>query len=126
MAVYTTGLITNTRTFGTAASDVVVNSHNLGAVDVTVIVEVFGASPSSPALTPLYIIGFDLPAGMEDTRSFFIAGNLTYEVQISNTSSVFNEVIHSTFGVNEFLNLTHEQRVLHTELVPIAALTVPV
>ncbi|MFC4778966.1 hypothetical protein ACFO9Q_19405 [Paenibacillus sp. GCM10023252] len=124
MAVYTTGVITNTRAIGTAATNIVLSTHNLGGGSATVLVEVFGVPITTLTLTPLYITGFIIPPNSVDIRSFFIAGNVAYEVQISETS-IFSEIVNSTYGIDEFGNLVTEQRVLQSEMTPIAALSVP-
>lgn len=122
---FTTGLITNTREVGTAASNVVVSVRNLDAASATIIVEIFGVPFSTLVLTPLYVTGYVVPALSSDIREFFIAGNVAYEVQISNLS-VLAEVACSTYGIDEFGNLVTEQRVLQSELTSITALSLPI
>lgn len=122
---FTTGLITNTREVGTAASNVVVSVRNLDAASATIIVEIFGVPFSTLVLTPLYVTGYVVPALSSDIREFFIAGNVAYEVQISNLS-ILAEVACSTYGIDEFGNLITEQRVLQSELTSIAALSLPI
>lgn len=125
MATFTTGLITNTRATGTAASNIVVSARNLSNASATIVVEVFGVPGSAPALTPLYVTGYILPALSSDIRTFFIAGNISYEVQYS-VSATLTQVAMSTYGIDEFGNLVTEQRVLQSELTPTAGLTIPV
>ena len=123
MPSYTTGLITNTRATGTAASNIVVSSRNLGPATATVVIEVFGVPISTLTLAPLYVTGFSLPAGSADIRSFFIAGNVSYEVQYSITATL-TQVAVSTYGLDEFGNLVTEQRVLQSELTPTSGLSI--
>lgn len=125
MPTFTTGLITNTRAIGTAATNVVVSARNLSNTSATIIVEVFGVPGSTLALTPLYVTGYILPAFSSDIRSFFIAGNVSYEVQYGVTATL-TQVAMSTYGIDEFGNLVTEQRVLQSELTPTAGLTIPV
>jgi len=125
MATFTTGLITNTRATGTAATNIVVSSRNLGTASATVVIEVFGVPGTTLTLTPLYVTGFILPANSADIRSFFIAGNISYEVQYSITATLTGVTV-STYGLDEFGNLVTEQRVLQSELTPTSGLTIPV
>ncbi|CAI6079742.1 hypothetical protein [Cohnella sp. JJ-181] len=125
MPTYTTGLITNTRASGTAATNIVVSARNLSNASATVVVEVFGVPSSTLVLTPLYVTGYILPAFSSDIRSFFIAGNVSYEVQYSVTATL-TQVAMSTYGLDEFGNLVTEQRVLQSELTPTSGLTIPI
>ncbi|MDH6374385.1 hypothetical protein M2444_006235 [Paenibacillus sp. PastF-3] len=122
---YTTGLITNTRATGTAASNVVVSVRNTSNANAMIIVEVFGVPYSTLALTPLYVTGYYVPAMSSDIREFFIAGNVAYEVQI-DTSFPLANVVCSVYGLDEFGNLVTDQRVLQSELTQISALSIPV
>lgn len=125
MATFTTGLITNTRATGTAATNIVVSARNLSNASATVVVEVFGVPSTTLVLTPLYVTGYILPAFSSDIRTFFIAGNVSYEVQYS-VNATLTQVAMSTYGIDEFGNLVTEQRVLQSELTPTAGLTIPV
>lgn len=125
MATFTTGLITNTRATGTAATNIVVSARNLSNASATIVVEVYGVPISTLVLTPLYVTGFILPAFSSDIRSFFIAGNVAYEVQYGVTATL-TQVAMSTYGIDEFGNLVTEQRVLQSELTPTNGLTIPV
>ncbi|SFA77827.1 hypothetical protein SAMN05216312_101427 [Cohnella sp. OV330] len=125
MPTFTTGMITNTRATGTAATNIVVSARNLGTTSATVVIEVFGVPSSSLVLTPLYVTGYILAANSADIRSFFIAGNVSYEVQFSVTATL-TQVAMSTYGLDEFGNLVTEQRVLQSELTPTNGLTIPV
>ncbi|MHA0857272.1 hypothetical protein [Paenibacillus sp. CMAA1364] len=120
---FTTGLITNTRAAGTAATNIVVSTRNIGSGSATVVLEIFGVSISTLSLTPLYVTGFIVPANSSNIREFFIAGNVAYEVQI-NVVSVLSEVVMSVYGLDEYGNLVQEQRVLQSELTPIAGLSI--
>lgn len=122
---FTTGLITNTRATGTAASNVVVSVRNTSNASAMMIVEVFGVPYSTLALTPLYVTGYYVPAMSSDVREFFIAGNVAYEVQVSSPYPLAN-VVCSTYGLDEFGNLVTDQRVLQSELTEITALSIPV
>ncbi|AIQ37385.1 MULTISPECIES: hypothetical protein [Paenibacillus] len=122
---FTTGLITNTRATGTAASNVAVSVRNTSNANAMVIVEIFGVPYSTLALTPLYVTGYYVPAMSSDIREFFIAGNVAYEVQISTSFPLAN-VVCSTYGLDEFGNLVTDQRVLQSELTEISALSIPV
>ncbi|AWV35366.1 hypothetical protein MHH60_18385 [Paenibacillus sp. FSL H7-0716] len=122
---YTTGLITNTRATGTAASNVVVSVRNTSNASAMMIVEVFGVPYSMPALTPIYVTGYYVPAKSSDIREFFIGGNLAYEVQISSPFPLA-EVVTSVYGLDEFGNLVTDQRVLQSELTQITALSIPI
>lgn len=125
MATFTTGLITNTRATGTAATNIVVSARNLSTASATVVVEVFGVPSTTLVLTPLYVTGYILPAFSSDIRTFFIAGNVSYEVQY-NVTATLTQVAMSTYGIDEFGNLVTEQRVLQSELTPTSGLTIPV
>lgn len=122
---YTTGIITNTRATGTAASYVAVSVRNTSNANAMIIVEIFGVPFSTLALTPLYVTGYYVPAKSSDIREFFIGGNVAYEVQINN-SYPLSEVVTSTYGLDEFGNLVTDQRVLQSEFTEISALSIPV
>jgi len=122
---YTTGLITNTRATGTAASYVAVSVRNTSNANALIIVEIFGVPINTLALTPLYVTGYYVPAMSSDIREFFIAGNVAYEVQMDSSYPLAN-VVTSVFGLDEFGNLVTNQRVLQSELTEISALSIPV
>ncbi|MBE9916025.1 hypothetical protein G8C92_18585 [Paenibacillus donghaensis] len=119
---FTTGIITSTRAVGTAATNVVVSTRNVNSVDATILVKVFGVPITTLTLTPFYVISFIVPANTADIREFFIAGNVAYEVQISNLTPTA-EVVFSTYGLDEMGNIVDEQRVLQSELTPIPVLS---
>ncbi|MEC0370913.1 hypothetical protein [Paenibacillus chibensis] len=119
---FTTGIITSTRAEGTAATNVVVSVRNVDTSDATVVVQIFGVPWSNLVLTPHYVTSYVIPANSSDIREFYIAGNVAYEVQINNLSPSV-EVAFSTYGIDEFGNIVEEQRVLNSELTPIAALS---
>lgn len=119
---FTTGIITNTRAIGTAATNIVVSVRNNSASVATIAVEVFGVPISTLILTPHYVTSYDVPANSADIREFFIAGNVAYEVQLDNLTPM-SEVTISTYGLDEFGNLVTDQRVLQSELTSIAALS---
>ncbi|WP_191089568.1 MULTISPECIES: hypothetical protein [Paenibacillus] len=122
---YTTGIITNTRAIGTAASQIAVSVRNVSNASATIILEVFGVPISSLALTPLYVSGFVVPPFSADIREFVIAGNVAYEVQYS-LSSPLADVAVSVYGLDEFGNLVTGQRVLQQELTEIPSLSLQV
>lgn len=121
---YTTGIFTNTRATGTAASNIAVSVRNLNASAATIIVEVFAVPITTLTLVPVYVSSYTVPAHTADIREFFIAGNVAYEVQIDNTY-LLSEVAFSSYGLDEFGNLVTDQRVLHSEFIPIAAFSLP-
>ncbi|QHW31528.1 hypothetical protein GZH47_12195 [Paenibacillus rhizovicinus] len=118
---YSTGLITNTRALGTAASTVFVNARNITNVEALIIIEVYVVSDSMP-LTLAYLSGFMLAGKSGDKREFFIGGDSAYEVQLSVINPL-TEVVLSTFGVDEFGNLVDGHRVLQEEMTVISLLS---
>lgn len=123
---YTTGLILNTsEEYETSANNVVVCVRNLSNASATIIVQVFTASYLDTPLSPLYVTGYVIPAKSADIREFFIAGNVAYEVQINNLS-VLAGVSISTYGTDEYGENVPGQRVLHSELTEIPALSSPI
>lgn len=123
MPVYTTGLITNTRAFGTAATNAVVSVRNVGNSVASIIVVVYVVPMSTLTLTPLYVSSYSIAPDNADIRSFNIAGNVAYEVQY-NIDTTLTEAAISTYGLDEFGNLVTEQGVLQSELTPISALSI--
>lgn len=121
---YTSGIITNTRVTGTAASNIVVSTRNLSTTAATIIVEIFSVPLTTLVLTPIYVTSFFVPALTADIREFFIAGNVAYEVQIANTTPAAS-VAFSSYGIDESGNLVTEQRVLQSEFTEIAAFSLP-
>ena len=122
---YTTGLILNTSEYEASANSVVVCIRNLSNASATIIVQVFTASYAGTPLSPLYVTGYVIPAKSADIREFFIAGNVAYEVQISNLS-VLAGVSISTYGTDEYGENVPGQRVLQSELTEIPALSSPI
>ncbi|MCD1260598.1 hypothetical protein B5M42_017485 [Paenibacillus athensensis] len=120
---FTTGLITNTRDFGTAATNIVMNTRNLDQFNsATILVQVFG-SVNSVTFNPLYQTAYVVGANSNDVREFYISGNVAYEVQIGVTSLQPANVVLSVFGIDAFGNLVANQRVLQSELTTITALS---
>ncbi|MQR85368.1 hypothetical protein GFV16_05335 [Bacillus megaterium] len=120
---FTTGVITNTRDFGTAATNIVLNTRNLNLTSsATITVQIFGSTNSS-SFTPLYQAGFVVAPNSIDIRQFLIAGNVAYEVQINVNAVTNSQVVMSTFGIDQFGNLAPSTRVLQSELTSIPALT---
>ena len=123
MMPFTTGIVTNTKDFGTAATNIVVSTRNLNlASSATITVQIFGSTNSS-SFTPLYQSAFVVAPNSIDIREFLIAGNVAYEVQINVNSIPNSGVVMSTFGIDQFGNLVPATRVLQSELTEIAALT---
>jgi hypothetical protein len=120
---FTTGLITNTRDFGTAASNIVVSTKNEDTINsATIIVQIYN-SPTSTTLSPLYASSFVVPPNSINVSEFFIAGNVAYEVQLNVTGAVPSNVVLTVFGLDEFGNLVTNQRVLQSELTIIPILS---
>ncbi|MDF2922726.1 MAG: hypothetical protein K0R57_1640 [Paenibacillaceae bacterium] len=120
---FTTGIITNTRDFGTAASNIVVSIHNTDSANsATVLVQII-ASVTSETFYTAYVMGIPLPPSGFTVREFFIAGNVAYEVQLDVTAPTPSNVILSTYGIDRFGNLVAGQRVLQSELTTIPAIS---
>jgi hypothetical protein len=120
---FTTGVITNTKSVGTAASNIVVSTRNADAANTSQILLQIFASVDSTTFYPAYVSNYVVPAKSFDVREFFIAGNVAYEVQLSVISSVPSNVVLSVFGLDGNGNLVINQRVLQSELTSITALT---
>ncbi len=119
----TTGYITNTRSSGTAASNVVINLVNENTLSTaSVLVKIF-YSQSPDVKIPLYVSSFALPANSIRRGVFFVQGVLAYEVQYSVASATPGDVVLSSYGLDEFGNIVQEQRVLQSELTTISALS---
>lgn len=121
---YSTGIITNTRATGTAASYIAVSARNLSSATATVVVEIFTVPMTTLTLTPIYVTSYFVPAFSADIREFFIAGNVAYEVQIDNTDPL-SQVAFSSYGLDESGNLVIEQRVLQSEFTEIPSFSIP-
>ncbi len=119
---FTTGIVTNTRATGTAATNIVVSTRNETAAPATIVVQVFGVPSSTLALAPIYVAGYIVPAFSADIRTFFISGNIAYEVQLVNNTALAN-VVFSSFGIDEFGNLVQEQGYDQNRMTVIPALT---
>ncbi|MDY8024137.1 hypothetical protein [Paenibacillus polymyxa] len=120
---FTTGYMTNTRDFGTACSNVVVNLVNEDTVNAaTVTIQIF-FSLVPDTKTPLYVTSVNLPANSIARRTFFIQGVLAYEVQYNVASAAPANVVLSNFGLDQFGNVVQEHRVLQSELTTISALS---
>ncbi|AUS28287.1 hypothetical protein MMB75_17735 [Paenibacillus sp. P2(2022)] len=120
---FTTGYMTNTRDFGTACSNVVVNLVNEDTVNAaTVTIQIF-FSLVPDTKTPLYVTSVNLPANSIARRTFFIQGVLAYEVQYNVVSAAPANVVLSNFGLDQFGNVVQEHRVLQSELTTIPALS---
>ncbi|AZN39484.1 hypothetical protein [Paenibacillus albus] len=121
---FTTGLITNTRAFGTAASTVAVNTRNITSTPITVLMEVYVVPPATNTLTLIYVTGFTLAGHSSDTREFSVAGDIAWEVQLDQ-SGILSEVAFSVFGLDEFGNLVHGQNIKVEDWMPITAFSSP-
>ncbi|MFC3800833.1 hypothetical protein [Cohnella sp. GCM10012308] len=120
---YSTGTVTNTRDFNTAASNIVLNVRNLDiATPVSVIIKIF-ASVDSDTFYTAYASSFDVPPNAYDVRTFFIGGNVAYEVQIDMFSTSMPNALLSTYGIDEFGNLVTDQRFAQSELSFISVLS---
>ncbi|MBO7742860.1 hypothetical protein I8J29_01540 [Paenibacillus sp. MWE-103] len=117
---FSTGIITNTRATGTAATTVVVNTRNENLSAASTITIVLYASVDSHTFYTAYVTSFVIPPNSFDVRTFFISGNVAYEVQ-TNTSSP--QVLFSVYGLDEFGNLVTEQGKLQADLSFIGSLT---
>ncbi|SEO93180.1 hypothetical protein [Paenibacillus sp. OV219] len=121
---FTTGVVTNTRDFGTAAAYIVVNIRNLDITNAaTIEVQIFASVDSSLFYT-LDLVAYVVPANSYNVREFFIEGNVAYEVQILATGTLLTpNVVMSVYGINEFGNMVTEQRFAQTELSFIPSLS---
>ncbi|WP_281887460.1 hypothetical protein [Paenibacillus sp. YYML68] len=120
---FTTGLVTNTRDFGTAATNIVINARNISSVNAaTVLVQIFGSTDSS-ALVPLYQTAYPIAPNSFHIREFFIAGNVSYEVQLNVSGTTPQNVIMSIYGLDEFGNLVTDQRFAQSELTQVQTLS---
>ncbi|QHW29803.1 hypothetical protein GZH47_02420 [Paenibacillus rhizovicinus] len=112
---FTTGWITNTRDFGTAATNIVVNLKNADQANgATIILEILG-SPDGSSFAPIYAQSVILAPNSNQALVFFIAGNVSYEVQYEVIVSQSNNVVITVFGINEFGNLVTNQRYVPSE-----------
>ncbi|MCL6604867.1 MAG: hypothetical protein K6T94_18550 [Paenibacillus sp.] len=120
---YTTGYMTNTRDFGTAVTNVVLNLVNESQLNTAnVLVKIF-YSQSPDVKIPLYVNAYTLPANSIRRAVFFVQGVLAYEVQYNVTSVSPLDVVLSSFGLDEFGNVVQEHSVLQSELTTISALS---
>ncbi|SDX45498.1 hypothetical protein [Paenibacillus sp. CF384] len=121
---YSTGVVTNTRASGTAATNIVVNTRNLDTDDsVWITVQVFASVDSSDFYTAYYSM-YEVLEDSYDVREFYIAGNVTYEVQLSVTveAGVPNALMSVT-GLDEYGNLVEDQRYTQADLAFITSLS---
>ncbi|MBE0340910.1 hypothetical protein E4V51_06435 [Paenibacillus sp. 28ISP30-2] len=120
---FTTGYMTNTRDFGTACSNVVVNLVNEDTVNAaTVTIQIFFSLVPDTKI-PLYVSSINVPANSIARRTFFVQGVLAYEVQYNVVSAAPANVVLSNFGLDQFGNVVQEHRVLQSELTTIPALS---
>ncbi|MCZ8513585.1 hypothetical protein O9H85_14305 [Paenibacillus filicis] len=120
---FSTGVITNTKAVGTAASNIVVSTRNADASNTSQIVVQIFASVASTVFYPAYVSNFVVAAKSFDVREFFIAGNVAYEVQINVISVSPSNVMVTVTGIDGSGNLVTNQQVLQSELTTITALT---
>ncbi|SFS53860.1 hypothetical protein SAMN05428962_0668 [Paenibacillus sp. BC26] len=122
---YTTGPVTNTRDFGTASTNIVVSTRNLDLTSAaTIIVQIFASVDSSIFYTA-YHLSYIVPPNSYDVREFFIAGNVTYEVQIATMDVSPPAVLMTVTGINEFGILVEEQLFNQNELIFITSMSPP-
>ncbi|SEN28454.1 hypothetical protein [Paenibacillus sp. OV219] len=117
---YSTGVVTNTRFFGTAASSLVVSTRNLDVINSTTVTVHIFASVSSTVFYTAYLTSYVVAANSFDVRSFSIGGNVAYEVQLNST---ITNVLFTATGLDEFGNLTEDQRHPQAELIFIPVLS---
>lgn len=104
--MYSTGIVTNTRATGTAATTVVLNVHNTNALDLTTIARIV-ASVDSDTFYVAYLNGFVTPTGGYEVMTFNIAGNVAYEVELLfdlSTNDGTLPALVSVYGLDEFGN----------------------
>ncbi|MBO7747333.1 hypothetical protein I8J29_24415 [Paenibacillus sp. MWE-103] len=122
MPAYSTGVVTNTRDIGTAATTIVLNVSNIDPTATSVTVKIV-ASVDSDFFYTAYVSGFVVPAGGYEVMTFNIAGNVAYEVQVSTLSSSQGPfALVSVYGLDEFGNLVANQRFAPEELSSIPAI----
>ncbi|MBO7745834.1 hypothetical protein I8J29_16625 [Paenibacillus sp. MWE-103] len=114
---FSTGVVTNTRAKGTAASTIVLNINNITSAGLTVIVKIFASVDSNIFYLATTSVLF-IPIGAYEVRTFNIAGNVAYEFQVSvrHTSPVGPEALVSVYGIDEFGKLVNNQGFAPEEL----------
>lgn len=122
---FTTGLVTNTRATGTAATNVAVNTRNITSTPIQVLIEVYIVPPFTNSLTLIYVNGYTLAGHSSDTHLFSVAGNIAWEVQL-NATGLLSEVAFSVYGLDEFGNLVPGQNIKVTDWMPITAFSTPI
>ncbi|AZN43064.1 hypothetical protein [Paenibacillus albus] len=108
---YTTGWVTNTTEFGTAASNIVVNIKNNNQTNSTsFIVKVF-ASVDSSTFNHLYSQSINLAPRSSQVTTFFIAGNVAYDAQYDEvTPALLGDTVLTVYGIDPVGNLVTNQR----------------
>ncbi|AZN41458.1 hypothetical protein [Paenibacillus albus] len=121
---YSTGVVMNTRDFGTASANIVVSARNLDLNNAAIVeVQIF-ASVNSTVFYTLDLAAYVVPANSYSVREFFIEGNVAYEVQILVTGTLLTpNVLLSVYGIDEFNRLVAEQRFAQAELTFIPSLS---
>ncbi|AZN40788.1 hypothetical protein [Paenibacillus albus] len=117
---YSTGIVTNTRFIGTAASSVVVSTRNIDVINSTTVTVHIFASVNSSVFYTAYLTSYVVAANSFDVRSFSIGGNVAYEVQLSSSTT---SALFTVTGLDEFGNLTEDQRIPQAELIFIPTLS---
>ncbi|MFD2330132.1 hypothetical protein ACFSR7_12845 [Cohnella sp. GCM10020058] len=113
---FSTGTVTNTRDTGTAASNIVLNVRNLDLfLPVSIVVKIF-ASVNSDTFYTAYVSSFVVPLDSYEVMTFFIGGNVAYEVQINVISSSTPNALVTVYGIDEFGNLVNDQGFSQAEL----------
>ncbi|WP_308636219.1 hypothetical protein [Paenibacillus silvisoli] len=113
---YSTGIVTNTRAFGTAATNIVVSTRNLDAEETLMVTLHIFASVDSNIWYTAYYSMFEVEANSHDVREFFIAGNVAYEVQVDAVTNAPQNVLFTVTGLDEFGNLVENERYAQSEL----------
>ncbi|UKS26617.1 hypothetical protein LOZ80_34745 [Paenibacillus sp. HWE-109] len=118
---FSTGLITNTRALGTAASNIVLSTRNIDTVNAATVTYHIFASADSSVFYTAYMSSFIVDPNYFDVREFFIAGNVACEVQVSVSDST--STLISVFGIDESGNLVTNQGKLQEDLSFITSLS---
>lgn len=119
----TTGLITNTRDFGTAATNVVVNLVNESLSGSAIVeIRVFYALEAEVKI-PLYVSNVTLLPNSIRRILYFVAGVFAYEIQFNIIEPIPDQLVVSSFGLDAFGNLVQEQGIVHEMMHVIANLS---
>ncbi|SDW14359.1 hypothetical protein [Paenibacillus sp. CF384] len=123
---YTTGWVTNTREFGTAASTIVVNIKNNNQTTATSFIVKVYASVDSTSFNHLYSQSINLVPKSSRVATFFIAGNVAYEVQFDEMMPpLIGDTVLTVYGIDEVGQLVTNQRFTPPEFTFINAFSTP-